>query len=207
MQGAFFMPSIMIKQFFTVLPLIFAISFAAIAEPSRIEKATALIEPEPAAEMHEIPAEPAITCEGCSPAEKQTLKFFYDKGVKDKYALAMIMGSIKQESRFKPTVCEGGYITSWRGCTRGGYGLIQFTSAHRYYGLGRYARLTGQAPEATKTQLEYIVTEREWEAAEAVFKRPGLPMQAYDRAGKIWLGYGIKGRRLTYAWQYLSIIS
>jgi len=202
----------MIKQLLTALPLTFAISLAAMAEPSRIEKATTLIEPEPVvepepvAEVPEPPAEPEITCAGCSPAEKQALEFFHDNGIKDKYALAMIMGSIKQESRFQPSVCEGGYITSWQGCTRGGYGLIQFTSAHRYYGLGRYARLTGQAPEAAKTQLEYIVTEREWEAAEPIFKKPGLPMHSYDYAGKIWLGYGIKGARLTYAWQYVTII-
>jgi len=196
----------MIKQLFSALSLTFAISLAAVAEPSRIEKTTTLIEPEPIAEVSEPDAEPVITCTGCSPAEKQTLQFFHDKGIKDKYALAMIMGSIKQESRFQPAVCEGGFITSWHGCTRGGYGLIQFTSAHRYYGLGRYARLTGQAPEAAKTQLEYIVTEREWEAAEPIFKKTGLPMNSYDYAGKIWLGYGIKGARLMYAWQYVTII-
>jgi len=202
----------MTKKLLSVLTLLCAVSVAAVAKPSRIEEATTLIPPQPpvVVELEPEPEpepEPEVTCIGCTPVEKQTLEFIHDKGVTDKYALAMIMGSIKQESRFKPNVCEGGFITSWRGCTRGGYGLIQFTSAHRYYGLGNYARRTGQRPEAAKTQLEYIVTEREWQAAERIFRKPGLPMNSYDYAGKIWLGYGIKGNRLLYAWQYVSRIS
>ena len=86
---------------------------------------------------------PRITCERCSFAEQETLEFFYDNGVKDKHALAMIMG-LSSKSRFQPSVCEGGFITSWRGRTCGGFGLIQFTSNHRYYGLGNYAARTGQ---------------------------------------------------------------
>ena len=128
-------------------------------------------------------------------------------GVKDKNALGMIMGSIKQESRFLPAVCEGGFITTWQGCTRGGFGLIQFTSAHRYYGLGDYAASTGQNPESLTTQLEYILTEKEWQQASTIFKKMGLPMASYDRAGYIWLGYGIKGNRLYYAFDYARRIA
>jgi len=202
---------IMFKSFLTVLATSAAVCFAAAAEPSRIERATTLMpKPEPAPEVvveEPVVEEPEITCKGCSLAEQETLEFFYDEGVTDTHALAMIMGSIRQESRFQPSVCEGGFITSWRGCTRGGFGLIQFTSYHRYYGLGDYASRTGQAPEALNTQLEYIVTEREWQSAAAIFKREGLPMGSYDYAGKIWLGYGIKGNRLFYAWQYVSKIA
>ena len=199
---------IMIKKIISALTLSGAICLAAVAEPSRIEKATTL-SPKIDIEPIELPVVqvPQITCEGCSFAEQETLEFFYETGVKDKHALAMIMGSIKQESRFQPSVCEGGFITTWRGCTRGGFGLIQFTSNHRYYGLGNYAARTGQAPEALKTQLEYIVTEREWVKASSIFKQEGLPMNSYDYAGRIWLGYGIKGNRLYYAWQYVDKIA
>ena len=200
----------MIKRIFTALALPSAIGLAAVAEPSRIEQATTLL-PKPETEVVAVedPAIklPEITCNGCTQAEQETLEFFYAEGIKDKHALAMIMGSIKQESRFQPSVCEGGFITSWQGCTRGGYGLIQFTSYHRYYGLGNYAARTGQAPEQLKTQLEYIVTEREWKSASTIFMREGLPMYSYDRAGRIWLGYGIKGNRLLYAWQYVDKIT
>jgi len=197
----------MIKKLFSSFALLGAISFAASAQPSRIEEATTLIpEPEPAAEVVVIDV-PEVICNGCSYNEQQTLEFFHDTGVTDKYALAMIMGSIKQESRFQPAVCEGGFITSWQGCTRGGFGLIQFTSSHRYYGLGNYAQRTGQAPEDLNTQLEYMVTEREWHMASSIFKREGLPMGSYDYAGKIWLGYGIKGNRLYYAWEYVNKIA
>ena len=199
----------MINKLLSTLALLCAVSVAAVAKTSRIEQATTFTKPEPPTvvepEVVKEP-EPEITCIGCTPVEKQTLEFFYDEGVTDTYALAMIMGSIKQESRFKPNVCEGGFITSWQGCTRGGFGLIQFTSAHRYYGLGSYAKRTGQRPESIKTQLEYILTEQEWQAAERIFKKPGLPMHSYDYAGKIWLGYGIKGNRLRYAWQYVPLI-
>ena len=200
----------MIKKLLSMTALFCAVSVAAIAQPSRIEEATTLVVPEVEEEVVvvEVPEpEPEITCKDCTPVEEQALEFFHDKGITDKYALAMIMGSIKQESRFKPNVCEGGFITTWSGCRRGGYGLIQFTSAHRYYGLGRYAQRTGQPPEAAQTQLEYIVTEREWEAAKKIFAKQGLPMHSYDRAGKIWLGYGIKGKRLMYAWDYAARIS
>ena len=193
----------MIKSFLASLAVF---STLTTPQPSRIEKATTLIPIQPEPVVEQVIDIPEVVCNGCSNAEQQTLEFFHDAGVTDKYALAMIMGSIKQESRFQPAVCEGGFITSWQGCTRGGFGLIQFTSSHRYYGLGNYAARTGQPPEALATQLEYIITEREWHSASVIFKREGLPMGSYDYAGKIWLGYGIKGNRLYYAWQYVNKI-
>ena len=189
-----------------------AISLAVVNSGDRLNKALTSIkpkapEPAPVEQIIKVEPKPAVSCSGCTPNENKTLNFFHSKGVTDHYALAMIMGSIKQESNFKPSVCEGGYITSWAGCTRGGYGLIQFTSSHRYYGLGSYARRIGQAPEDLDTQLKYIVTEKEWLTASSIFKKDGLGMPSYDYAGKIWLGYGIKGNRLNYAWQYVSRIS
>jgi len=198
----------MIKKILPTLAMIFAVSIAAVAQPSRIEKATTLEpEPEPAVVVKEEPKPKLITCNGCTDTENKTLQFFHLTGVKDKNALGMIMGSIKQESRFLPAVCEGGFITTWEGCTRGGFGLIQFTSSHRYYGLGRYAASTGQHPESLNTQLEYILTEKEWKQASKIFKQMNLPMSRYDWAGYIWLGYGIKGNRLYYAFDYARRIA
>jgi hypothetical protein len=150
-----------------------------------------------------------VTCVGCTDVEQKTAEFFYKKGVKDRQALAVVLGNIRQESGFNPQACEGhGIRTSipYQSCRRGGFGLIQFTSSHRYYGLGNYARSIGKTPEQLETQLEYITTEREWKAASRTFTTPGLHISNYDRAAYTWLGWGIKGARMTYAWQYINRI-
>jgi len=151
----------------------------------------------------EVPAEPtdsSVVCAGCTDTEQEVAEFFFEEGgVTDPTALAVVMGAVKQESRFNPSVCEGGAITSYRGCRRGGFGLIQFTSRHRYNGLGRYARQNGLRPESLNAQLGYILTEREWLKAANIFRQTGLSINSYFHAGKIWLGYGIGGNRYAYA--------
>jgi len=82
------------------------------------------------------PKEKRLICKGCNEFENDTLAFFQERGIKDRNALATIMGNIKQESMFVPNICEGGSRTSWNNCY-GGYGLIQWTSANRYY-INRY---------------------------------------------------------------------
>ena len=52
-----------------------------------------------------------FTCDNCTENEKIVLDFFQDYGIKDKYALATLMGNIKQESRFTPNICEGGHVS------------------------------------------------------------------------------------------------
>ena len=148
-----------------------------------------------------------ITCVGCTENEQKTAEFFFDQGVTDKNALAVVLGNIRQESGFNPAVCEGGSLksyTPYSSCRRGGYGLIQFTSSHRYYGLGRYARSIGKTPEDFETQLEYITTEREWKAAYTTFQTPDLSIAQYNRAAYTWLGWGVAGRRVNYAYQYAT---
>jgi hypothetical protein len=85
------------------------------------------------------PKEKRLICKGCNEHENATLVFFQERGIKDRNALATIMGNIRQESTFIPNICEGGSRTSWSNCGRG-YGLIQWTSADRYYGLGDFAK-------------------------------------------------------------------
>ena len=48
------------------------------------------------------PKEKRFVCTSCSDNEKRALDFLQDKGIKDKNALATIMGNIRQESTFEP---------------------------------------------------------------------------------------------------------
>ena len=79
----------------------------------------------------EKPKEKRLICKGCNENENVALNYFQDIGVKDKNALATILGNIKQESTFQSNVCEGGSKTSYHNCY-GGYGLIQWTSANQH---------------------------------------------------------------------------
>ena len=72
--------------------------------------------------------------------ETAVLIFLQKRGITDKAALATILGNIKQESKFDTRVCEGGVRTGYHGCHRGGFGLIQWTTAGRYRGLGIFAK-------------------------------------------------------------------
>ena len=149
---------------------------------------------------------PKITCLGCSPVEQTTAEYFHSVGVKDKKALSVIMGAIKQESRFEPLVCQGGAKTGYHGCKTGGFGIAQWTIQERYNGLGLFAARTKQDPDTLFTQLQYATTEREWKSAYKTFKQTGLAMNSYFHAGRVWLGYGIKGSRHKYAYDYAKRI-
>jgi len=73
----------------------------------------------------EKPKETRLICKGCNEYENKTLNFLQDRGIRDKYALATVMGNIRQESTFVPNICEGGARTSYRGCRSGGFGIVQ----------------------------------------------------------------------------------
>ncbi len=109
----------------------------------------------------EKPKEKRLICKGCNENENVALAYFQDIGIKDRNALATIMGNIRQESTFIPNICEGGSRTSWGDCGRG-YGLIQWTSANRYYGLGDFAKKFGGSPSSLHTQLRYLTNEVQW---------------------------------------------
>ena len=71
-------------------------------------------------------------CPDCTPNEQYVLKQLQEKTkIRDRNALATLLGNIKQESNFHPNICEGGSRVSYGDCTRGGYGLIQWTSINR----------------------------------------------------------------------------
>ena len=149
------------------------------------------------------PKEKRLICKGCNEYENATLDFFQDRGIKDRNALATIMGNIKQESMFVPNICEGGSRTSWNNCY-GGYGLIQWTSANRYYGLGDFAKKYGGSPSSLHTQLRYLTTEVQWQRIEDRMKTPGKSINRYMNYAYSWIGWGIHGARTSYAHEYAS---
>ena len=158
-----------------------------------------------------IPVEPAkvyaITCPDCSIQEKMALKAFQDKGIEDRYALAALMGNIKQESRFIPDICEGGARIPYEQCHRGGYGLIQWTTTGRYYGLGRFAKNNSCNPSTTECQLGYLFTEYEWKKAYPYMLNKGKSIEYYMKYAYWWLGWGIHGARTDYAYDYARMLT
>jgi len=151
----------------------------------------------------EKPKEKRLICKGCNEHENTALAFFQDRGIKDRNALATIMGNIRQESTFVPNICEGGSRTSWNNCY-GGYGLIQWTSANRYYGLGDFAKKSGGSPSDLHTQLRYLTTEVQWQQIEEKMKTPGKSIDRYMDYAYSWIGWGHHGARTSYAHEYAS---
>jgi hypothetical protein len=149
------------------------------------------------------PKEKRLICKGCSEHENLALDYFQDQGIKDRNALATILGNIKQESMFLPNICEGGSRTQYHNCWRG-YGLIQWTSANRYYGLGDFAKKYGGSPSSLQTQLRYLTNEVQWQRIEERMKTPGKSINRYMDYAYSWIGWGIHGARTSYAHDYAS---
>ena len=151
----------------------------------------------------EKPKEKRLICKGCNENENVALNYFQDIGIKDRNALATILGNIKQESTFVPNICEGGSKRSYRSCW-GGYGLIQWTSANRYYGLGDFAKKYGGSPSSLQTQLRYLTNEVQWKSVEDRMKKPGKSIYSYMNDAYDWIGWGHHGARTSYAYDYAS---
>ena len=151
----------------------------------------------------EKPKETRLICKGCNEHENATLAYFQNRGIKDRNALATIMGNIKQESTFVPNVCEGGSRTGYHNCN-GGFGIIQWTSANRYYGLGDFARKFGGSPSSLHTQLRYLTNEVQWQEIEEKMKTPGKSINRYMDYAYSWISWGHHGARTLYARDYAS---
>ena len=203
------------QQFFTVaLPLVATVTTAtatlpqfppppvqgpppfAIVKEFETKTATREVAPEKSKETR-------LICKGCSDHEQLAVEYFQQQGIKDRNALATIMGNIKQESMFVPNICEGGSRTSYGGCY-GGYGLIQWTSTNRYYGLGDFAKKFGGSPSSIYTQLRYLTNEVQWKEIESRMKVPGKSINRYMDYAYSWIGWGIHGARTSYAHEYAS---
>jgi hypothetical protein len=150
----------------------------------------------------EKPKEKRLVCKGCNPNESRTLEFLQSRGITDKNALATIMGNIRQESGFHANICEGGARVSYHSCRSGGYGLIQWTNAPRYYGLGKHAARTGSNPSSLDTQLDYMLYEGDWKMIENQMKTPGGTIHFYMRLARKWIRWGHHGARTDFAYNY-----
>ena len=170
--------------------------FSIIQEESTSKTAIREVAPEKSKEKR-------LICKGCNENENVALNYFQDIGIKDKNALATIMGNIKQESTFQSNVCEGGSKRSYYSCY-GGYGLIQWTSANRYYGLGDFAKKYGGSPSSLQTQLRYLTNEVQWKQIESHMKKGGRSIYSYMDTTYSWIGWGHHGARTSYAHDYAS---
>ena len=122
--------------------------------------------------------------------------------IRDKNALATIMGNIRSESQFHANICEGGARVPYSQCRRGGYGLIQWTTAARYNGLGAFCRKYGCDPSSIEGQTRYMINEVHFQKVLPEFEGSGWSVDQYMVPSFYWLGWGIKGNRQTYAYQY-----
>jgi hypothetical protein len=142
-------------------------------------------------------------CPGCNENEKYVLEQLQEKtNISDKNALATILGNIKSESNFHSNICEGGARVPYDRCYIGGYGLIQWTSIGRYNGLGKFARKYGCDPSELKCQTRYMINEPIFQKYLPEFEGTGRPVRQYMVAAYYWLGWGIKGHRELYAYDY-----
>lgn len=143
------------------------------------------------------------TCPTCTESEKYVLEQLQKKTkITDRNALATIMGNIKQESMFIPNICEGGARVSYNNCHAGGYGLIQWTSIGRYNGLGKFAAKYGYDPSSLEGQTAYMINEDIFQRYLPEFEGPGRKVSQYMVPAYYWLGWGIKGNREIYAYDY-----
>ena len=141
-------------------------------------------------------------CKGCNQTETYALNYLQKQGIKDKNALATIMGNIKQESDFVPNICEGGARVNYESCRSGGFGIIQFTDAARYDGLGKFAYRTGGNPSSIDTQLKYMLHEVDWKMIEPRMKTPGKSIDQYMYYASKWIRWGHHGARTDFAYNY-----
>jgi len=150
-----------------------------------------------------IPYEYSWKCEDCSPEEQYVLKELQEHTkISDRNALATILGNIKQESKFISNICEGGARVSYGDCTRGGYGLIQWTSINRYNGLGKFCENYGCDPSSLEGQTRYMINENIFQRYLPMFEGGGQTVSQYMVPAYYWLGWGIKGNRELYAYDY-----
>jgi len=142
-------------------------------------------------------------CQGCNFNEKYVLeKLQENTRITDRNALATIMGNIKSESNFHPNICEGGARVNYNQCHSGGYGLIQWTSIGRYNGLGNFCNKYNCDPSSLEGQVRYMINEPQFQKVLPEFEGGGRTVRQYMVPSYYWLGWGIKGYREHYAYDY-----
>ena len=159
-------------------------------------------------EVVSIPVEPYKTtwkCEDCTPNEQYVLaELQKHTKISDRNALATILGNIKSESNFYPNICEGGARVPYGDCHRGGYGLIQWTSVNRYNNLGKFCNKYDCDPSSLEGQTRYMINENIFQRYLPMFEGGGQTVSQYMVPAYYWLGWGIKGNREIYAYEYTT---
>ena len=159
--------------------------------------------PPPVVEITVEEYEPRWTLPGGTYAEQYVLKELQEHTkITDPNSLAAILGNIKQESNFVPNICEGGARVPYESCRSGGYGLIQWTSVNRYDNLGRFCRKYSCDPSSLEGQTRYMINESTFQRLLPEFEGRGHTVSQYMVPSYYWLGWGIKGNREVYAWDY-----
>ena len=181
-----------------------ATSSATVRQPFSIVPEGPTQETETKEVVPEKPKVKRLVCKGCNTNESRTLEFLQKRGITDKNALATIMGNIRQESTFTPNVCEGGARVSYSACRSGGFGIIQWTDAPRYNGLGRHAARIGANPSSLDAQLDYMLHEGDWKMIEPHMKTPGKSINDYMRLARKWIRWGHHGARTDFAYGYAN---
>ena len=147
--------------------------------------------------------EPKWNCHSCTPEEKYVLKELQEHTkITDRNSISTIMGNIKQESNFTANICEGGARVPYSECTRGGYGLIQWTSLGRYNNLGKFCDKFACDPSTLEGQTRYMINESVFQRYLPEFEGSGKTVRQYMLPAYYWLGWGIKGNRELYAYNY-----
>ena len=184
----------MLKQVasFSLLALLSASCATAVEKP---KEEVVRIEVKPYEKTWQLP--------GGTPAEQYVLAELQEKTkISDRNALATILGNIKSESNFHPNICEGGARVPYRDCHRGGYGLIQWTSVNRYNNLGKFCNKYDCDPSSLEGQTRYMINENIFQRYLPMFEGGGQTVRQYMVPAYYWLGWGIKGHRELYAYEY-----
>ena len=184
----------MLKQVasFSLLALLSASCATAVEKP---KEEVVRIEVKPYEKTWQLP--------GGTPAEQYVLAELQEKTkISDRNALATILGNIKSESNFHPNICEGGARVPYRDCHRGGYGLIQWTSVNRYNNLGKFCNKYDCDPSSLEGQTRYMINENIFQRYLPMFEGGGQTVKQYMVPAYYWLGWGIKGHRELYAYEY-----
>jgi len=198
----------MIKKIFiglSILPLITLSGAASTRLDRELSNVTSVSSIDTVSEDTSVPVkvEPTWKCLDCSPNEQYVLKKLqeYTK-INDRNALATIMGNIKSESNFRANICEGGARVSYTECRSGGFGLIQWTSIGRYRGLGNFCAKYQCDPSSLEGQVRWMVNEPIFQRVLPEFEGHGNTIPQYMSHAYYWLGWGIKGYREQYAYDY-----
>jgi len=161
-----------------------------------------VVEPKPV-EISVVEYKSTWKCPECTLEEQYVLKKLQERtNITDRNALATILGNIKQESKFVPNICEGGARVSYTECKVGGYGLIQWTSIGRYKGLGNFCAKYACDPSSLEGQTRYMINEPIFQKYLPSFEGNGQTVQQYMTPAYYWLGWGIKGKREYYSYNY-----